>query len=164
MRYWIDIIEGVSDHHLYHGTHILAAIDIINDRRIISNTTHPSKWLGLPTREGIGKTRGISLTRSFRVAEGFSEEKIVFVLDWEKLRQTYPIKQIDYYYNRYQGQLRGNQSPNRRVEDEEFVITKTGIPLDRYLVEIRIGRPGLIEAPYMETIRACNFPVKIIND
>ena len=137
-----DLLETVNPWHVYHSTDELSAVEIINDNCIKGFISHPVTKvikhkddffkIELPRRQKDTVSSdeeyytGVSLTRSLEFARAWaSGYGIVFVLDYDRLRQDKRILQIDYYGN--------------RREAEEFVIGDIRY-LKRYFVQILVSQ------------------------
>ena len=121
MRQFINIVEGVTDYPLFHGTDLFGAILILKDNTI---RAHANLEGGTMMTDD---PHGVSLTRSYRVAVEVGEwyERafpVVLVLDHNALSQSYKIN--------------ARSDPNTEEDEQEEFINRDITNLERYLISI----------------------------
>jgi len=134
MRQFIDIVKQAlmegRDAPLYHGTHYIPAIRILEQNAIQADTVQR-------IMDYLHDERGVSLSRLRNSALKFGE--VLFVLDQTKLSHNFKIYPVDFFAysaepeNRGQGRRQGDYN-----EAEEFVAGSIE-PLSKYLLEIQIS-------------------------
>lgn len=129
---WLEIIMERGEAYLYHTTPADYAAKIIYTNTIIGHTSHFGPKFGKT-----GDVHGVSLSRNWNFVRNFrGGQGVIFVLDWQKLKQSYSIKPIDYFSTKFRNSQRLDR---QRTECEEFVFGSI-TNLDRYLIEIRIPK------------------------
>jgi len=124
----IELFEGVGDNFVYHGTNATSASWIIDANAIEGRTAHDPKRLLVRDN---GYVAGVSTTRNIKFAWQWGQE-VVFVLDFNRIKQTNKVIPIDYMSDSKGGE-------RRREESEEFVVGSLK-PLTRYVKAIYISR------------------------
>ena len=131
-----DLFEQ-SRQPLFHGTSLLNAMCIVHENRIGASQQYD------------GQPKGVSLTRDYRLARDFGtywdrKFPVVFVLDWDKLRQHRKIMPYRDYSlaGRYDddGKLNWEKEYRGGWEDreKEEVVLGTLDNLSNYLMSINV--------------------------
>jgi hypothetical protein len=108
---------------LYHATGFANAVQIITDDMFRDKTEH--------TLPDVGSVKGVSFTRNFRFAFGWSF--VTFEVDRIRLAQHYRLHPFNYW------QSPEKTSSDARQEAEEFVIGPIS-KASRYITAIHIGK------------------------
>lgn len=142
-----DLLEAASTNPmLYHATNLESIIAILKGNILRADTEHlisdinPERRHEFRSKDDYSERddtiSGVSLTRDKMFAENWSD--VILVIDWNKLKQNYKIKQVSYY---------GDDGSNNREESEEFVIGPIK-NLDRYIAGIYF--PARLEKQYTD--------------
>jgi hypothetical protein len=123
---------------LYHGTSWKAFRNIIYEKQIWPTSIHVmSKLMMAKPKDGSNSYRGVSTTRSLKLAKRFrdgelekSEGSVVFELNQMKITHRYRIVPIQYF----DGPSRRKEIPtsadgSTRNEYEEFIVSSSAVPL-----------------------------------
>lgn len=147
MRELINLVEGVQDNHLYHGTNADRAEGILHTNILEARTEHSdsklvthngwNKRVQMPFRPKTvsrsGYVSGTSMTRSLLFATQWATPVgVVFVFDRAILQYTNRIVSFQYY----------PREAVRVNEMEDFVVGPVN-NIDRAIVEIRMSQFGL---------------------
>lgn len=131
------MLDG-SHAYLYHATNLLLAVEIIKSNRLKaggweSRGSHDPKDYN-------NRHKFVSLTRDLNFAKSWRTGDVVFVIDQNKLRNSYKVTPFDYFDYSIKGGIGfESDTKNLRSEAEEYV-TKDIYPLDKYLVKILVKR------------------------
>lgn len=129
--------------HLYHGTSVNAALEILRTNRVGSGSDD-------------NYHEGVSLTRSLELAWDFAElnealigsdtKGAVLVFDRDKLDETFQLTEVEFFDD---------------DRDEEEERTDGDIePANQFVVEIIVEKIGLAD-DVLDKLRAFGVPVKL---
>jgi len=119
----LDLFESVKEAVLYHATNLECISNILTSNSLRADTNHIESLIN-PSLKSNKMISGVSLTRDKKFADEWAD--VILVLDLNKLRQNYKIKQVSYF---------NDGETVDRTESEEFIIGNIN-NLDRYLVDI----------------------------
>ncbi len=158
-----EYLEEGRDAPLYHGTSISRVAYIINDGMIKSLTGHDGQKL-LRTKDSGPRIAGVSMSRSFDYAKDWGMD-VVFQFDQRKLAQKFKIIPVQFWSmaksSRYKEMLGIRPNMSTGNEYEEFVVTKKGVPLDKFCTAIYYKRSRFHETDNLaEFARKHNIPLK----
>lgn len=114
-------LAEARNYPIYHATEFVNLLQILNTGMIMGNTEHDHSNLLLPHEKAgaYGYYSGVSTTRSYKFAHGWSE--VVIELDHQSIANNFKILPINFFQSNREGYS----------EFEEFILTakNKGIPI-----------------------------------
>jgi hypothetical protein len=147
MRTFFEYLKEGREAPLFHGTSLVMADDILSHNYIYGRTEQYTSLKDNGQKDyyqGYKEVSGVSLTRSYKIAEYFGKRGVVFELDQRRLSQNYSIIPVNHWATGVLQYIPGktartNHNPKDITDNEaeEFLIGSIK-NLDKYLARVII--------------------------